>query len=637
MFRIDACDFKVQQKIVEQLTSTSKDTICRACSKNAAFQLALCYSCGFGCRADSEKCRTWLEKSGRSDTDLESQLDVLRKMKVSVTTLRRLISLGLQSKLTDEYVERGILEEAIIEYQAMAVDRAKAFGNMHFSTRTVQNLLAFLLERSGRTEAAMELRDDVIKHAEHEVGVNDEDILALKCYQATLYEKLGRYDKARELAEAVLNSKFAKDGDCHLQALSLLSSISIEEGKLGEAMEKGTAASEEGKRLFGLTHNRTLFARSILATAYSRSGNLAKAIEINEEVASIREKHLGPDNQDTIESFNRIGLQYNQIGNNEKASGLFKRVWESRARRLGKTAEATLRSGMNYAAVLPALGRQDEAAPILETLLAEVDNNTSPTTEDLAMSIKGNLAVAYQLQFNIVKAEPLGREVLALSREKYGSAHEITLKHMRNYSDTLFKLRKWSEAFDVSLEEVEIRKTISSKPDPAKILATSKAAFSAAELKRWAMAASLLDQELDWRRDMMKPSEIEPESRYEYMEALALAATAYMNLNKLQEAKCYVASFLEIAAEGGPNRSSIIDTVEDLAVQCDKKGAVEEAEQLSILEILMRNEGPLDKGISSKELIKRILDLKEKQGTVGSPIIFEPSGLIRRAKEARIV
>ncbi|KAF8853232.1 kinase-like protein [Acephala macrosclerotiorum] len=87
LFRVDECDFAVQQKIVEQLISTSKDTTCRSCSKNAAFRLALCYSCGFGCRADSAKCRTWLEKSGRSDTDLEIQLDLLKEMKVSVATL----------------------------------------------------------------------------------------------------------------------------------------------------------------------------------------------------------------------------------------------------------------------------------------------------------------------------------------------------------------------------------------------------------------------------------------------------------------------------------------------------------------------------------------------------------------------
>ncbi|KAF8853231.1 hypothetical protein BDZ45DRAFT_81901 [Acephala macrosclerotiorum] len=365
----------------------------------------------------------------------------------------------------------------------MAVDRAKAFGNLHFSTKTVRNLLAFLLERSGRIEAAIDLRGDDIKHAEHEAGVNDQDILALKSHQATLYEKLCRYDKARELAEAVLSSRFAKEGVYRLQALSLLSSISIEEGKFGEAIEKGTAATEEGKRLFGLTHNRSLLARSILATAYSRSGNLAKAIEINEEVASIREKHLGPDNHDTIESFNRIGLQYSQIGNNEKASGLLKRVWESRARCLGKATEATLRSGMNYAAMLPALGRQDEAASILETLLVEVNNSTSPKTRGLAMYIRGNLSIAYQFQFNNAKAELHSREALALSREKYGSAHEDTLKNLRNYSDVLFNQGKWSEAFDVSLEEVEIRKTILSKLNPAKIFAMSKATISATKLK----------------------------------------------------------------------------------------------------------------------------------------------------------
>jgi hypothetical protein len=49
--------------------------------------------------------------------------------------------------------------------------------------------------------------------------------------------------------------------------------------------------------------------------------------------------------------------------------------------------------------------------------------------------------------------------------------------------------------------------------------------------------------------------------------------------------------FLELAAEGGSNRASILNTVEDLAVFCDEKGASEEAHQLSILEILMINSG----------------------------------------------
>lgn len=625
----------MQQKIAEQLIITAKDEVCIACSKNAAFQLSLCYSFGFGVPADSDQCQKWLEKSGKSAADLKIQLDVLRDMIPRAEALKKLIRSGVQTNLVNEYKNRGVLQEAVAEYRAMAAGREQAFGITHFSTKRMRLFLGYLLKGSGHLEDAIKIKGEDIEIALRELGQDDQDVFALKCSQATAYEEIGNFGKAKELSLEVLNSESSGAGIFRLQALSSLTSIAIAGGRWTEAIERGIEAVEEGKRLFGMAHDRTLFAKSALATAYGRSGNLEKAIEINEEVAQIKKIHLGPNHTATIESLDRLGMQYSRLENNAKASNLFKQVWESRQELLGDTAVATLRSAMNYAAVLPSLGRADEGATILEGLLADMNNETDTTKTKLAISIKGNLAVAYQSQHRYPQAEILGREVLTFNRAEYGNEHDDTLISMRNLSDTLFNQRKWDEAYDLSAEELMIRKTISVEPDDAKIVVISKAIASLVKLKRWGDAPSLINQEFEWRRHMMKTPEVEFLSRQPLMESLALAATVSVNLQRLDEARQHIAEFLEGGDRDGPLRPTIIGIIENLAVLCDENEFLEEAEQLYVLEFLIIKDCYPDEKKALRDIIKRVLEIKKKLGTTGSAIKFEPSALIKRAREAQ--
>jgi len=290
---------------------------------------------------------------------------------------------------------------------------------------------------------------------------------------------------------------------------------------------------------------------------------------------------------------------------------------------------------MNYAAVLLSLGRADEGVTILEDALTNNNDETDTTRTNLAMSIKGNLAVAYQLQRKYTQAEILGREVLAFNRAEYGNDHDDTLTSMRNLSDTLLNQRKWDEAYDLSVEEVLIRKTVSDEPDDAKIVAISKAVVSLVKLKRWEDASSLINQEFERRRHMMKTPEVEFQSRQSFMEFLALATTVSVNLQRLDEARHHIAEFLEGGDRDGPLRPSIIGTIENLAVLYDGNGFLEEAEQLYILELLIRRDFYPDEKEALRDMIKKVLEIKEKPGTTGSAIKFEPSALIQRAREAQ--
>lgn len=121
------------------------------------------------------------------------------------------------------------------------------------------------------------------------------------------------------------------------------------------------------------------------------------------------------------------------------------------------------------------------------------------------------------------------------------------------------------------------------------------------------------------------------------MQALGLAATAYMNPSKMQEAKCHIATFLELTTSIESTRTSVINTIEDLVILCYEKDVVKEVEQLFIFKILIIKTAFSGHLISPKNIVKRILDLKERQGTVGSPMIFNPSELIQSKRERRAI
>jgi hypothetical protein len=76
-------DYRVRSKIVACLKTRASDSArrrsCDTRSRNAAFQLALCYKVGFGVRIDETESRIWLEHSLRQQDDLEYEFELLKR------------------------------------------------------------------------------------------------------------------------------------------------------------------------------------------------------------------------------------------------------------------------------------------------------------------------------------------------------------------------------------------------------------------------------------------------------------------------------------------------------------------------------------------------------------------------------
>jgi len=628
-FDIEACDFRVQSYVAQQLTAAAKDKGCTACSSNAGFQLAQCYSFGFGVKKDIEMRKHWLQQSEMNSNDLEEALESIRRTEPSTFSMAQLIELGYQNQLAEDYEKEGILPQAAAEYEAMVSSRDKILGPDHFSTTRLRYVLAGILHRNGQLRESAALVVRIIESTGHDLKTHGENRLVLKSKLSLIYKDLSKFEDSEVLMQEVLegySSGLKKHEVPRVVTLFHLSSISLERGRNEEAVGRSHTAAIESTLVLGPSHDNSIMAKSALATGYARLGELEKAIELNEEVARVREGSLGSDDPDTIETLDRLGLQYYKLGKYEISQDRYKRVIEARVLRFGRNAPSVIRAISSYTAALTKLGQAKEAAALQEELLAEIRTSLGGKNAE-TINLMGNLGVTYQTQGLWHKAEPLEKEVFSCRQEEFGNKHEYTLTAMSNLSDTLVRREKWDEAARLSISEFEIRQTISSKPDQEKLKAVNKAAMSLARLENWEATIYYLERELACRTALGN------NDHTEHLQVIALAATTCMKLQQWVMARGHLAAFLEASIIRNVEvRSVHSDTIHNLAMSCQETHLLEEAEQLFILEILTLQHFDPGDSTTLEDRVKTVIELKKRQGKPVNRITFNPSSIIERAR-----
>ena len=619
---IEPCDFRVHEYIFKQTIATAENDRCKVCSSNAAFQTAICYSFGFGVRANFEREQDWLLRSERDAKDLEIALESLRRTKTESTKMGLLIDLGYESHLGDDYANHGILDRALIEYKAIVASREKVLGKTHFSSRRMRTLLSGLLDQCGYLDSAAEMIMNEIQITNSIDATKTEDISILKSKLARVYEKMGKYSESKSLRLEVLD-EYSNESDTskasRVVALYDLSSSSLMQGQNEEAAKRALIAIENSMKLLGPDHANTLLAQSILALAYSRLGMLHDAVKLTECVAQNRERLLGLCNSNTIESKALLGQLYFYLQRWEEARDIFRTVMNAREKIFGKTATTTIIAASNFASALARTGKTEEAASIQEEIFDKL-KRTLGEEDEQTVDVMSELAVTYQFQRAWDKAEPLEMRVLDYRRCHPNNSHNKILIALRNLSDTQFNQGKWSQAAELSLEELEIRRALSKsldEPDSEQIKAVTTAARALTYIEKWSDAITQLDREISWRK------KTGTDIQMDIMEAFALAASANFKLGQLEAARTRVVEFLEASLKLNSAKISITGMIHDLAVSCESRSWLAEAEQLFVLELLIRNQiCPEDQeGLERAE--KGALRLLEQQGKPKGSVAFD--------------
>ena len=117
------------------------------------------------------------------------------------------------------------------------------------------------------------------------------------------------------------------------------------------------------------------------------------------------------------------------------------------------------------------------------------------------------------------------------------------------------------------------------------------------------------------------------------MEALALCASANIHLGRPKMAKTRIADFLEASLQLQGANSSHARTIHDLAESCEQETWLAEAEQLFVLELLMRKQVCPDDFEGMQMAVEGAQRVLERQGKGMGLVTFDPGEIIRNARE----
>jgi hypothetical protein len=201
-FHLEMSDYGVHSHIVSSLKKMANGAGCLVCQQNAAFQIAVCYSIGFGVDRDDGERNIWIEKSGKSLASLQDSLDRIKTENKRANFAVGLYKLGYRSNLLDRYRNDGLLLEATTKYRAIVAWRIEQLGLTHYSTLRNRSLLVDLLSWTGEFDEALLHALSNLESAGADVGIRDR--LALKGQLAYIYENLGRKADAEALRSKIV-------------------------------------------------------------------------------------------------------------------------------------------------------------------------------------------------------------------------------------------------------------------------------------------------------------------------------------------------------------------------------------------------------------------------------------------------
>ena len=284
-----------------------------------------------------------------------------------------LIEARLHHTLAATYQSLGIPGQAEIEFERAADLREHEIGSRAPETLESRSGVARTEVIQGKLVAALARLDGLIAVQTEVFGRDGGETLRSRYDRATARLMQGDFQASLEEYRAVHAAQVVAFGEDHADSLQTLSAIASTYHRLGDYDAAGEACEsvvEARSRTIGPEAELTLAAKGNLAVMRTRQRRFDEAERLYLEVfETLRVKH-GEEFPRTLRAMANLGVLYNMTGRSEDSYELHARTLEIRRRVLGNAHPETVSSMNNVAVQLTALGRYDEAASVLDEVLA---------------------------------------------------------------------------------------------------------------------------------------------------------------------------------------------------------------------------------------------------------------------------
>jgi tetratricopeptide (TPR) repeat protein len=190
--------------------------------------------------------------------------------------------------------------------------------------------------------------------------------------QITTLIKEGQYEKARQLAQAILHRRgksLGPEAPELADNLQRLANVEILLQHRLKAIDHYQRALQIREKVFGPEAPKTADTLARLGRAYTEVGAYDKALPMVERSLAIREKVLGPDSPETAGSLAILANLKRQVGAHAQALSLAQRALQIREKTLGPDHPITADTLDLLAQIYQQQGAVDQALPLAERAL----------------------------------------------------------------------------------------------------------------------------------------------------------------------------------------------------------------------------------------------------------------------------
>ncbi|KAL7974937.1 hypothetical protein HDV63DRAFT_131650 [Trichoderma sp. SZMC 28014] len=418
LYQLTKLDYRVRVHIARCLQGRATGS-CDQCAKLAAFELAFCYTLGFGVDSNKAEADKWLGQSGLSANELSARLDHLKDLTTADhETLLESGSQSIEHFFFSPEGRYGLEKLGSAEaYLAREIhDFERQLGDNHWQTFQLKADLIHLLSAQGKLSEAIKASEEFRLGTLERYG--DSHILHIKAILllADLHAEQHHWDEAETLlydAKTLLFKEFGPGFLLSIQACGTLGRVYADRGKYEEA-------EAEFRRLMAV----------IPETLHADHYYVTQAAVRYSDLLDKREKYV----------------EANELRNWHMQESTISKRFAALARESNRGREIRLQGNSTEAIEILTRVKQDA-----ENLLSGQSGGANNDFWEAAMVTTRNLALAIRDQKRFQEAEVMQRDLKMKREENNGLLHKETLNITFDLARTLQMQERWTEAKELQL------------------------------------------------------------------------------------------------------------------------------------------------------------------------------------------
>ncbi len=453
-------DRRIRVGIIQELVNQYWVSGCSECKIHISLQIALSYYTGYGQPRSIEQSLIWLERSGRSTNELESQVNYAKILIVPPYRSRRIRKLQDQfiSEVDHAHEYRIVHGVDFSQIKAELAEEVRdigiSFGEAHMMTVTLKRTLARVLNDNGMYNEAADMQESLFKSLKANGDKDNEmKVLADLCHTYSLQDRLQLAERYRSEAADYYTEHLGEEHMGTLQSLTNLAHTQTELGRWTQAEKNLLRVIAVKTRIAGNEHKGTLAAKSILAAVYFKQGQLAEAERLQSQILEARLRTLGEDHQSTWYSMSNLAVIRWGQGHFNDAEEMELKVVKLRRKLLGLNHPDTLTSMHNLALTYGKKKQLEKEESMLKQVL-DVRKIIIGIEHEDTTTTAASLARNYQNQGRFEEAEHLETDVVRIRSEKLGKSHPSVLASRTNLMWILHDRGCWHQAEAVQIENI---------------------------------------------------------------------------------------------------------------------------------------------------------------------------------------